>query len=235
MKIFRMIGAGAAISMALGGAAMAAGPSMESFYFGAAAGWDYSDYDSGGFNTVGVFNNTNDDSDGSAVGSFFAGFDDLFMLGPVTLRAEVEGMVIGKKDIVTDSFAPPNPTFFYQTSVRSYAGLVNLWADVRPFTGIPVVLSVGGGVGVARHEIETNDTVVGGDAHDTTLAYALGAQAAYEFSPTVSAGVMGRYTDFGESEINLTSNVGGGSAGDYSLDHSGAQVMGFIRFHFGAN
>jgi opacity protein-like surface antigen len=161
------------------------------------------------------------------------GFDNIVSFGPVSLRAELEGMAIGKRDIVTDSFQPPVPTFFYQTSVRSYAGLVNLWADVRPMADIPVVLSAGGGVGFAHHEIKTTDFVVTGNGSDTTFAYALGVQAAYEFAPTVSVGVMGRYTDFGEPSIDLKS--GGVSIGDYSLNHSGVQVMGFLRFHFGAD
>jgi hypothetical protein len=41
--------------------------------------------------------------------------------------------------------------------------------------------------------------------------------------------MMGRYTDFGSPEIDLESAFSGASAGSYSLDQSGVQVMGFIR------
>jgi len=235
MKTLHMIGASAAISMALGGPAMSDGFDWRSLYVGGAVGWDYADYDSGGFNTQGAFNNTNDDHDGSSVGSLFVGLDDIVSFGPVSLRAELEGMGVGSKDIVTDSFAPPNPTFFYDTSVRTYAGLVNLWADVRPFSDFPVVLSVGGGVGIAHHKIDTGDGVVAGDGSDTQFAYAIGGQVAYEFAPTVAVGVMGRYTDFGKPKIHLKTIPSGASAGSYSLDQSGAQVMGFVRFFFGAD
>jgi hypothetical protein len=173
MKTLHMIGASAAISMALGGSAMAGGIGLDSLYVGGAAGWGHSKYDSGGFNTLGAFNNTNDDSDNSAVGSLFLGFENIVSIGPVSLRAELEGMMTSK-NIVTDSFAPPTPSFFYQTDIRSYVGLLNLWADDRPFSDVPIVLSIGGGAGIARHEIETGDGVVVGDGSDTEFAYALG-------------------------------------------------------------
>jgi opacity protein-like surface antigen len=239
MKTLHMIGASAVISMTLGGSAMADGIGLDTFYIGAAAGWDYSNYDSGGKNTLGfaggganTFRNTNDDSGGSAVGSFFLGFEDIVSLGPVSLRAELEGMMTSK-EIVTDSFQPPSPTFFYDTEIRSYVGLFNLWADVRPMSDIPVVLSFGGGVGVARHEVETGDGIVVGDGSDTEFAFAVGAQAAYEFQSNVTVGMMGRYTDFGSPSIDLESAGLGTPSGNYSLDQSGVQIMGFIRFGFG--
>lgn len=182
--------------------------------------------DSGGFNTVGLFNNTgSDDSDvyglGGALG-IAADFDAW------RARLEVEGMWRDDQVSVTNSFMPPTPTFFYQVQADSnWSVLGNMWLDVP----VAEFFSIygGGGLGGAGGQLTVNDTVVGGTGHDEGFAWQAGAGMIVELTDTVELDLGYRFVDMGETAINLQSIGIGTPAGNYTLERESHEILATLR------
>lgn len=195
-------------------------------YVALGLGADWSEFESGGFNTAGPFTNVGDGDGAAFAANAVIGLDEVVAFGPVELRAELEFMHSGKRSFSTNSFPGTIPsTFDYAATWQTNAILLNLWVDYEPFAETPVILSLGGGAGIAFTETSVFDGVVTGIASDTQFAFAAGAQVSYEFENHATIGVMARYIDFGESDTPLRTIALGTPAGNYTLDHSGWQVM----------
>lgn len=199
-------------------------------------GVSWTEFETGGFNTAGTFANVVETPDKSGVsGKLAIGAADIITFGPASLRVEGEFSIMPSETFVTGSFpGAPTPTFFYRTqTAETYRGMANIWVDFRPLDDMPVILSVGGGIGGARLEAWTNDGVVNGYGKGTKFAWNVGAQAAYVLGQDFTAGLEARYYDLGSLDMSLTSIGGGGPAGNYTLDYSSFYAGAFLRLTLG--
>ena len=204
-----------------------------SYYIGGSYNFSETDVDAGGFNTFGGFSafdcgsftfggitcSDSEDIDGWSV---FLGVDQLTSISEnASLRAEIEYASYGDANYVSGSFPGTFPPgFFYSTSVMDLeVGFVNAYLDLH-VPDSPLTVFLGGGLGVARSEISTNDTVVSGSVSDTNFAYNFGAGVRFEIAPNVELFGNARFVNFGETAIPLI----GGIAGEYTLAQTAKEV-----------
>lgn len=179
---------------------------------------------SGGFNTVGQFPNTGSDSGSSFSLGGAIGVNIPQNFGAI--RLECEGLYVDPLNSTTNSFQPPTPTFFYQTSYSNrWAVLANLWVD------IPVNecwdFYAGGGIGGGGSTMTVDDTVVQGTGSSTDVVWQIGCGLTRHYD-RFSLDVGYRYMDWGTSSVDLV--FGGGPAGNFTADVTSHQLFAAIRF-----
>lgn len=189
------------------------------------------DVDSSGFNPLGPHQNTGSDSDASKAFSFAVGIDDLVTIAPgFEVRAELEGQRRSSSDYVTNSFRPPTPTFFYRTQAEAWTGFANAWLEWRVMSGVE--LFAGGGIGFARHDVETDDNVVSGSKSSTEFAWQAGGGINVDLNRSLELTAGVRYVDLGESSTPMF-GITGLSGGPLVLDHTSIDYRLGLRFKFG--
>lgn len=194
------------------------------FYLGVSGGVSSSLFDSGGFNTTGGFNNTNHDrDDGAYFGTLMAGMD----FGQ--WRFDVAYSRYESQNYVTDSFAPPTPTFFYSTNLKTQTGMLSAYYDL--YTYRQCTLYVGAGIGMAHTSMYTTDFVVRGSGSNTEFAWQAEAGVEYPLTDSLLLNVGLRYVDLGKHNISLT-DFGIIPAGNYSGDLSSLDMFLGLRYVF---
>ena len=187
---------------------------------------EFSNIESGGFNTVGGFPNTGG-SDDSGVG--FGGAIGLSTsYNSVRVRTEIEGMWRQDSRYVTDSFpGPPGPiTFFYQVQATdNWSAMSNLWLDYP--LAEDLWLYGGGGIGAAGRHLNVDDGVVFGGKSETNFAYQFGTGLIYPVGDNVELDLGYRFLDFGSTSIPLID----GLAGNYEADLVSHQIMFCVRLY----
>lgn len=187
----------------------------------------FSNIQSGGFNTAGVFPNTGA-SDDSGVGfGGTIGFSNSY--DSVRVRTEIEGMWRQDSNYVTNSFpGPPGPiTFFYDVQATdNWSAMSNLWLDVPVAENL--WLYGGGGIGAAGMNLSVNDGVVTGSRTKTNFAYQFGTGLILPVGDNTELDLGYRFLDLGDTTVPL---VVQGSAGDYTADLVSHQIMFCVRMY----
>lgn len=181
---------------------------------------------SGGFNTVGIFPNTGSDNrDSFSIGGAI-GVAIPRTYG--TLRLECEGIYVDPFNTVTNSFAPPTPTFFYTaTTSNRWAVLANSWFDIPLNDRLDVY--VGGGIGGGGAAMAVDDGVVSGSGSSTDFVYQAGCGLNRRFD-RISLDLGYRYMHWGTANVDLFANVGGGPAGNFTAEVTSHQLFFAVRF-----
>ncbi|MGI9352855.1 MAG: outer membrane protein [Rhizobiaceae bacterium] len=222
-----------------------------SLYIGGAYSRAELDTSTGGFNTVGLFQNfdcgsgtlappvpgfpsscsNEEDVDGWSV---FAGFEDVIhVTDNVSVRIEGEYSSYDDAALTTGSFpGPPGPpAFFYRTTISDLeAGFANAYLDFD--INDRLTLFIGGGIGASSVEIATNDFVVSGSGSETNFAYNIGFGASVEVLPGIDVFGNFRYVNFGKTDINLVGG-GGGPAGNYTVDLDATEARVGVKVKLG--
>jgi opacity protein-like surface antigen len=187
--------------------------------------------DSGGFNTAGAFPNTGSDEQTNLTIGGAMGLSIPLRFG--ALRVECEGISADMFNTVTNSFAPPTPTFFYRTDYSDrWAVLANAWYDIPLCKHFGVY--GGGGVGGGGATMSVNDTVVQGRDSSTDFVWQAGGGITATYN-RVTLDVGYRYMDWGKSSVNLTTIVGPTPAGNFTADVTSHQVFVALRYAFFTN
>lgn len=193
-------------SLCLLAAAVATPAGAVDLYASFGTGLSFTSADSGGINWFGPHQNTGEANDTTppftgALGIAFA--PEEVGLAGVGLRLELAGAGNYATRFTTNSFEPPVPTFFYETEVDAWTGMVNLWVDV-PLTE-EFGLYVGGGAGLASVHLETDDTVVQGVETDINFAWTAGAGVSWRVATWAVLDLGYRYVDLGDAATELVS------------------------------
>lgn len=203
-------------------------------YVAAGLGFSSMNVDSGGLNTVGPHLNSGSDDVSDMIVSGAVGLANFASIGPVSFRIEGEMFHVKASSLRTDSFpGPPGPiAFFYNGTMEQSGGMVSVWADYQPMETLPLILSAGGGFGVARTWVNANDGVVRINGQDDSFLYMGGLQAAWNFDENWTLALTGRYIGMQSVEYQMRTLGGGAPAGNYTLDPSGFQGMATVRLRF---
>lgn len=194
------------------------------FYLGVSGGLSSSMFDSSGFNTAGGFDNTNDDrDDGVFFGTLKAGMD----FGQ--WRFDIAYSRYESTNYVTDSFAPPTPTFFYSTKLKAETGMLSAYYDL--YTYERCTFYVGAGIGAARTGMYTTDGVVQGGGSNTEFAWQAEAGIECPLTESLLLDVGLRYVDLGKHDISLIDGVNT-PAGNYTGDLSSLDLFLGLRLVF---
>lgn len=179
---------------------------------------------SGGFNTVGFFENTGSDNEdafdiGGAIGVYIPK-----QWGGVRIECEAMGRDIFNS--VTDSYLPPTPSFFYDVTVNNrWTALANVWFDV-PWRNCKNVY-FGGGLGTGGGSLAIDDGVVQGSGGFTEGVWQLGFGVNRKRNKGVTFDLGYRFVDFGTAGIAINNGLGG----NYTLETTAHQIMLGIRFN----
>ena len=179
---------------------------------------------SGGYNTSGGFNNSGSD------------IEDTFDIGGAigvsvprnwgTMRLECEAMGRDIFNSVTDSFAPPTPTFFYDVAVENrWTALANVWFDV-PWRNCTNVY-IGGGLGTGGGTLSIDDGVVQGYGGFTEGVWQFGFGVTRQRNKRLTFDLGYRFVDFGTAEIGILNGTGG----NYTLETTSHQITLGVRFN----
>lgn len=194
-------------------------------YFGAEIGKSSSKLKSGGFNTSGPHENTNSDKESGNLYGLKIGIKP-----SDKWRFDIGFRRYENHDYITSSFQPPTPTFFYNSKVKSKAGILSAYYDFYKFENLNFYSGVG--VGVSRTKVSTSDTVVEGSATETNFAWQVELGTDYPLTEalTLNAGI--RYVDLGKTTVDLQTMGLGGPAGDFTADLSSKEVFLGLRYTF---
>lgn len=203
-------------------------------YVAASIGYHNTKASSGGLNTVGPHRNSGDNRAGGVLASGAVGLANFASIGPVGFRLEAELFTGTEERLRTDSFpGPPGPiTFFYTGTVVNRGGLVSLWADWQPVEAWPILVSLGAGGGYAVSEVNLTDGVVNANGSDGTGMYMVGGQVTWLLDENWALALTGRYVDYGNTSVPLTTVGAGAPAGAYTLDQSAFQALATVRLRF---
>lgn len=177
--------------------------------------------DSGGYNISGDFPNTNDDIKLNSLPNIKIGLD--FMND---YRMDVSYRQYSSKTYVTDSFAPPTPTFFYDNDVKVSTTMINLYRNF--YKADVFTLYAGGGIGMAKTKIATDDTVVNGAASKNNFAWQLEVGSDYNINESMVLNFGYRYADLGKTTVLLDS----GTSGDFTADMTSNELFIGLRYLF---
>ena len=177
------------------------------------------------------------------------GLGRIVTVGNVSLRAEAE--IFGaKQEVVLGSFDFSGTDFFAATDdllvgaqVQNQGVLLSLWADIQPFDDTPLILSLGGGVGVVQTELVGATFSDFGSTADTNFAFMLGGQAAWEIDDNWTLALTGRMIDYGVAEVatdSLFAQFNPGilvqtAPGKITVDQTAFQALLTLRLRFGLN
>jgi opacity protein-like surface antigen len=200
----------------------ASGP--DKFYLELELGRSHVDFDSGGYNTwYRKFPNTGDDHTLAIVPGIHFG-REFFRV----LRADISLNYRSDLGFRTNSFEPPRPTFFYETDVDSYTGMFSIYLE--PLHYKKWTPYVGGGVGLSRIKIKTDDTVVTGKGSETGFSWQAEGGIRYALTEHFSLRLGYRYIDMGSIDIDL--NRSGFNAGNFEANLAGHEIVFGIGLRF---
>ena len=121
---------------------------------------------------------------------------------------------------MTDSFAPPTPTFFYDVELDDgWSVMSNAWLDFPVAERMDVY--AGGGLGAGGYNLSVDDGVVSGADRVTDFAWQVGGGVNYRLRERLVLDVGYRYLDLGEADIELD----GGASGNYTLDVTAHELL----------
>lgn len=195
------------------------------FYLGAEIGRSSSKLKSGGFNTAGPHQNTNSDKESGNLYGLKIGIEP-----GDRWRFDFGLRRYANNNYVTSSFQPPTPTFFYNSRVKSKAGIVSAYYDFYKLENLNFYSGVG--IGLSRTKVSTSDTVVEGSETETNFAWQVELGADYPLTEalTLNAGI--RYVDLGKTTVDLTTMGLPGPAGDFTADLSSKEMFLGLRYTF---
>lgn len=180
--------------------------------------------ESGGFNTAGPHDNTGDDRVNRTIPAVHVGAKFFNVV-----RGDIGFHYRGKSDFTTNSFAPPVPTYFYQTEVKDVCSLMfSVFAE--PFTFKNFTPYVGAGIGNTWMRVKTDDTVVAGSSSETKFTWQVEAGIQYAFTDNLSVRAGYRYVDMGKFDIPLSD--GFNPLGNLTGRLTAHEVMVAFRYTF---
>ncbi len=182
------------------------------------------DLDSGGYNTAGMFENTNDDNDAETAYGLKAGLE----YG--RWRAELSYVDRQDFEFTTDSFLPPTPTFFYDSEVRADSLMLSVFYTF--FKHEAVAFYAGGGIGGTKVKIDVTDGVVEGDERNMNFTWQIEGGAEIELSDNWILQAGYRYIDMGDVDVDLTSIGLLIPAGNYEADLVATEAFLGLRYRF---
>jgi opacity protein-like surface antigen len=195
------------------------------FYLEGEVGASFVNFDSGGINTLGFFQNTGDDWDTVVVpGAHFGA--ELFRF----LRADIGFNYRGSLNFKTNSSAPPVPIYFYKTDADTYSLMFSLFFEPIHFKSWTPY--VGAGVGSTWIDIKTNDRVVHGSEKETNFAWQTEAGIQYELTKHFILKLGYRYLDMGRIDIPLKGISTPTLAGHLKGDLMAHEVVLGLRYCF---
>jgi len=186
-------------------------------------------FKSGGYNTLGDFENTGDASDLAYSRGWSVGyrFNDTYSL-------EFSYHNYTTTNYVTNSFRPPNPTYFYHSTLKTELRMLSFYRNFAHF-GPDGKMSVfaGLGLGQAKVKLYTNDTVVEGGDTDHHFAWQIESGVSYEFNQHVQMYGGVRYVDMGNVDIELSAISNPSlSAGNFTAKLHTSEIFMGMRFSF---
>ncbi len=193
-------------------------------YFGAELGFQKTDLDSGGYNTAGMFKNTNDDDDSGAMIGIKVGLDY-----SNTWRLDLAFRQYHKQEFTTNSCCPGGvggSPYFYESEVKTQVLMTSVYYDF--LTIKKLALYGGAGIGIAHTKLSTTDGVVDGSGSETNMAWQVELGAEYPVTDSFMLSLGLRYVDLGETEIDLN----GGAFGDFSANLTSQEAFLGLRFIF---
>ena len=198
------------------------------FYVSAITGVSFMNGQSGGFNEEGPHDNTGNANDNLVLAGGAFGVAIPREYG--TLRLEFEARGRNEFNGITDSFAPPVPTFFYDVTARDgWSTMVNAWFDVQVRHNLAVY--GGGGVGAAGYKLSVNDTIVEGAGSTADLAWQLGVGVIYQVNDRIELDFGYRYTDLGNGNIALSQIGTNNDDGNYQLALTSSDLLLQLRIY----
>jgi len=193
-------------------------------YLGVEIGTSQSKIKSGGYNTAGPHENTNDDTKhrkplGVKIGMEFSD----------RWRFDIGYREYENQDYITGSFQPPTPTFFYNTNIKSKSVIATAYYNMYKHDKLDIYGALG--VGASRSKISTTDAVVEGSETKTSFSWQVELGVDYPLTKSLifSAGV--RYFYLGKIKIDLSSG-GGFAAGNFVADLSSKEAFLGLRYIF---
>ena len=143
-----------------------------------------------------------------------------------TFRVDVTGGYLFKA-----SLHDPYPNSL-SANLETYTGFVNMYYDITNYGGFTPY--VGGGVGVAYHEL-TNLTFPAGarDGSNYDFAWHVTAGMSYDLSDSLKLDVAYRYMDLGEARSNSDLGHVSGAGPIAVRDLHDHQIKVGLRYHFG--
>lgn len=205
----------------LGGCADESCLAKPSTYVSFLIGGATSDIESGGFNTFGFDNTGGDTASTLHLGGAF-GF--IIPTSKGQFRLECEGMSHDMLGVVTNSFQPPTPTFFYDVQLEDqWSVMANLWKDIPIKDDLDAY--IGGGIGTSGGTITVNDGVVFGQGRYTELAWQFGTGFNWHASDHLTIDLGYRFVNLGTAETTLF-----GGSGNYTADLTTHQLQAGFRF-----
>ena len=205
----------------LANTAYAGWPTQENtkIYLGAEVGRDIGKMDSGGYNNSG-FENENDDRDNENFYSVKVGTE----LGD-KWRFDITYRDYEDHDYTTDSFLPPDPTFFYDSTIKSKAFMATVYYDF--YNNGKLEFYGGAGAGISRTKVSTSDTVVEGSGSENNFAWQVELGVDYPLTDCLILNTGFRYVDLGKTKIDLDNDNG-----DFTADLSSEEVFLGLRYTF---
>jgi len=198
----------------------------QDMYIGFDAIGTVTDFDMGGFNTVGPHSN-NDSRDETMHGiALNFGMRDKWSLGGTRLTPEAEFAWYFDRSITSASFPGlPAPAFFYRSSVESGRLGLNIWALFHETDRWRA--EAGLGLGAMYRDISTNDTVVVGSGDDFSLYGKIGLRFIRALDDRNNLVFGLNYLVADKTDIQLRTIGGAVPAGNLSVETSS------IEFHIG--
>jgi opacity protein-like surface antigen len=193
-------------------------------YLGVELGRTRIDLDSGGFNTLGPHENTNDDNDAERAFGIKAGLE----YG--RWRAELSYIDRRNFEFTTDSFRPPTPTFFYDSEVRADSLMLSGYYTF--FKHEKIAFYGGGGIGGTKVKIDVTDGVAEGDDRNTNFTWQVEGGAEIELTENWIMQAGWRYIDMGDIDVDLASVGGVVPGGNYDADLTATEVFLGLRYRF---
>jgi len=191
-------------------------------YLEGEVGASFMKVDSGGYNTIGSFGNTGDDSATQVVPGLRFGAQ-LFNF----MRADMSFDYRGKTNYNTNSLPP----MLYETEISDvYSLMFSVFAEPFHFNNFTPDLGVG--IGSTWLHVKTHDGVVQTDSSDTRFSWQIEAGVSYAFTDNMAVRVGYRYIDMGKFDVPLSHMGTGAAAGNYTGSLTAHEVMASFRYTF---
>ncbi len=180
---------------------------------------------SGGFNTAGNFENTNNDKE--------SGKEIEVKVGAAYMnnwRFDIGYRKYDRQEYTTDSFKLSAPTFLYTSKIETKAVMATVYYD---FLKLEKLSFYGGaGVGKSTTKISTNDGVVQGSGKESNTAWQVELGADYRLTESLTFDTGFRYVDLGETKIKTQLIAVDFQTGDFTADLSSKEVFLGLRYTF---
>lgn len=144
------------------------------------------------------------------------------------LRMEVEGRGRDALSGYTNSFEPPNPTYFYNVrAVDGWSVMANAWRDWDLTDRLG--LYGGGGIGAGGYRLTVDDGVVSGYGHQAGFAWQVGTGATCQITRRTTLDLGYRFFDTVSDSLPLT--FGGAPYGNYQSNFYASELLLSVRIY----